>query len=256
MRVKCIVLGALVVLSAFAGAQIKLQEQPIQEGFNTLRAHPGLKLTLDGAEQVGASITPFTTTAYIFQDIEDGRPMAKVEVIGTSNGAQTFRIVGDGTTLWIYDTARNMYSATRYGNYRGAQPDGYLNNLLSALKSMVKGQAAYPVRMLMEVYGGENARYTTWMPGTAIEDTGSVIRYMLGTPVRRRLEFTYQYVAPYQNVRQIDYFDEISFQTATRDVTWTLTPTSFDLVLPDANFTFTPPAGSRTIVGVRSVTVG
>jgi hypothetical protein len=246
-------LGALTAISF---AQIKPAEQPIQEGFSTLRGHPGLKVSLEGSQQIGDRITPFTTTAYWFQDVEDGRTMAKLEMVVTWNGSQSFRVVADGVTLWIYDNNRREYSATRYGNYNGAQPDGYANSLLAAVKSIAKGQCAYPIRLLSEVYGGEQPRYTTWIPGTAIEDTGSIVRYMLGTPVRRRLEFSYMYVAPYMNIRQIDYFDEISFQDASREITWTLVPTSFDLILGDANFAFIPPAGSRSVVGVRSVTVG
>lgn len=235
-------------------AQIKPIEQPIQDGFALLRTHPGLQVTLDGTQQIGADpATTLRTVTYWFQDVEGGRPMAKVEMLGYVNGVQTFVMVGDGITLWAYDLTRNEYSASRYGEFNGNQPADYVNALLNTMRSMIKGQAAYPVRLLSETYAGENARYTTWLPGTAIVDTGTSIRYAMGNPLRRQLDFTYN---PGPGISKITYFDEVYFGAAARDINWTLTPVSSDVAPAGSSFTFVPPDSARSVAGVRPVTGG
>ena len=255
VNLKLAVLGSLVLSAAVAFGQIKPAEQPIQQGFTTLRGHAGLTLTLDGTQKIGTDpATTFKTVTYWFQDVESGRPMAKVEMLGYVNGSATFLLVGDGVTLWAYDMVRNEYSTSRYGAFNGAQPADYVNALLNTMRSMIKGQAAYPVRLLSETYAGENARYTTWVPGTAIVNTGTDIQYSLGNPVWRRMDFSYNYVAPYMNITQIAYFDEVYFANQARDINWTLTPLSSDTAPAGSNFSFVPPNSARAVTGVRPVT--
>ena len=257
MLLKPFYLGCLILsATSSAFAQIKDAEQPIQQAFASLRGHPGLQITLDGMQKIGDVETPFKTVAYWFQDIEDGRPMSKVEVQSFVNGIQTFRIVGDGVTLYSYDKTRNEYSSSRYGSFRNAQPGGYVNTLLSSLKSLLKGQSEYAGRLLNETYGGDVSRYTTWVPGTAVENTGEVVRYVLGNPVHRNLEFWYAFVAPNTLLNHIDYFDSVNMGVQTREISWTITLQSFDVALDDASFSFVPPAGARAIAGVRVVTGG
>lgn len=254
MKSAVLVLGTL--LTALSFGQIKPSEEPIQHAFEAYRSHAGLQVTLDGTQQIGDNTKTFRTVAFWFQDIEDGRPMSKVDIVGYVDGNMTYRFVGDGVTAWTWDAVRNEYSASRYGNFSGAQPANYVNALFSSLKPLMRGQAGYPLRMLSESYSGEQARYTTWMPGTTVENTGDVVRYMLGDPVHRRLEFYYQYVAPATALTHVDYFDEVSFGTTSRVVNWTMKMESFDLALDEENFKFVPPAGARSVVGVRPVTGG
>lgn len=254
MKSAVLVLGTL--LAAISLGQIKPSEEPIQHAFEAYRAHGGLQATLEGTQQIGEDTTTFKTVAFWFQDIEDGRPMSKVEIVGYVNGQMTYRFVGDGTTAWTYDPVRNEYSSARYGNYSGAQPANYVNALFSSLKPLMRGQAGYPLRLLSESYSGEQARYTTWLPGTAVENTGDVVRYMLGNPVHRRLEFWYSYIAPATQLTKVDYFDEVSFGGTPRTINWTMKMVSFDIALDEANFKFVPPAGARAVVGVRPITAG
>jgi hypothetical protein len=256
VNVKSLTLLCTALLACSAFAQIKPEEEQIQTAFAGLRVHPGLQITMDGTQKIGDNTTTFKTIAYWFQDIEDGRPMTKLEMLGYVNGTEKFRIVGDGITLWAYDEARNEYSASRYGTYKDGQPTAYVNDLLSSLRSLVKGQSSFVGRMLGEVYGGEEARYTTWLPGTNIENTGAVVRYVLGNPVHRSLEFWYTSMPPNMVLNHIDYFDEVSFGDQNRDLDWTITLLSFDLALTDTSFQFIPPTGSRAVAGVRPVTGG
>ncbi|MEA2552809.1 MAG: hypothetical protein QOJ65_985 [Fimbriimonadaceae bacterium] len=248
------VCAVLCVSPAFG--QIKPAEQTLQRAFETLRGHAGLQVTLDGTQQIGDTTTAFKTVTYWFSDIEDGRPMTKMEMIGYVNGSETFKLVGDGVTLWTYDKLRNEYSSSRYGNYRGEHPKNYVSALLATVRSYIKGQASYPIRLLGEVYGGEGARYTSWMPGTTIEDNGQAIRYMLGSPVRRRLEFWYTNLSPSVIINHIDFSDQVSFGSSTRDIDWSMSPVSFDVMVSAADFEFVPPPNSRAVVGVRPVTGG
>lgn len=256
MTVKSVLLTGLLLSACSAFGQIKPVEQPIQQGFETLRAHPGLQITLDGTQQIGNDQTTFRTVTYWYQDVENGRPMAKVEMIGYVNSNATFIMVGDGVTLYTYDMVRNEYASSRYGTYSGNQPQDYVNALLESMRSIIKGQTAYPVRLLLEVYAGEAARYTTWLPGGSIEDTGTAIRYSLGNPVTRTLTFSYNFVAPYQNITQISYFDEVYFASIARDINWTITPLSSDTAPTGANFQFVPPNNATAVAGVRPVTGG
>ena len=243
-------------MSSLAVAQIKPEEQSIQQAFEGLRAHPGLQVTLTGETTIGTNETALKSVTTWFQDVEDGRPMSKLEMVIYVNNIETYRIVGDGTTLYAYDEQRNEYSSTRYGNYNGAQPANYVNALLASTRSMLQGQAAYPGRLLSEVYAGDDARYTTWVPGAAIENTGAIVRYTLGNPVHRSMEFDYTNVPPNVILNSISYFDHVDLGATSRDVNWNIALQSFDVVLTDANFSFTPPAGARAVVGVRPVTGG
>jgi outer membrane lipoprotein-sorting protein len=256
VNVKSIVLVCFSLLACAAFAQIKPEEQPIQQAFVGLRAHAGLQITQTGTSQIGTTETHFKSVTTWFQDVEDGRPMAKLEMLIYLNDVESFRIVGDGTTVYAYDEQRNEYSASRYGNYAGAQPASYVNSLLASVRSVLKGQTVYPGRLVSEVYGGEGARYTSWIPGTTVENTGAIVRYVLGNPVHRSFEFAYTNVPPNVVLNSIDYFDHVDMGGATRDVNWSISVLSFDLALGDVTFTFVPPAGARSVVGVRPVTGG
>jgi outer membrane lipoprotein-sorting protein len=256
VNVKSLVLVCISLLACSAIAQIKPEEQPIQQAFFGLRAHAGLQVVQTGISKIGTTQTQFKSVTTWFQDVEDGRPMAKVEMLIYLNDVEIFRIVGDGTTVFAYDEQRNEYSASRYGNFSGAQPASYVNSLLASVRSLLKGQTVYSGRLISEVYGGEASRYTSWIPGTAIEDTGSIVRYVLGSPVHRSFEFNYSNVPPNVILTSIDYFDHVDMATVSREVNWTLTLTSFDVALSDVTFSFVPPAGVRSVVGVRPVTGG
>lgn len=256
MLSRLLVLACLGFTAATALSQVAPAEQPIQSALTGLRTHAGLQVVLSGTQSAGEASETFTTTLYWFESIEDGRPVVRVEVVGDKNAAEVFRIVGDGVTLWAYDARRNEYSATRYGNYRGAQPENYVNALLGALGSMIEGRSALPVRLLNQVYGGESARYRSWLPGATPVNSGISVLYQLGSPVRRRLEFRYTGVDPAVLIDSIDYYDRVELGSIVRETTWQISPLSLDAVPAEANFSFVPPAGSRAIAGVRPVTTG
>jgi hypothetical protein len=256
VNVKSLGLVCFALLASSAFCQVKPEEQSIQQAFEGLRAHPGLQVTLDGTTTVGTTETTFKSVTTWFQSVEDGRPMSKIEMVISLNGAEIYRIVGDGTTLFAYDGRRNEYSASRYGNYSNAQPAAYVNALLSSVRSMLQGQAVYPGRLLSEVYAGEGSRYTSWIPGTAVENTGAIVRYVLGNPVHRNLEFTYTNIPPTVVLNTVQYFDHVERGSVARDVSWTMTLQSFDVALTDVAFTFLPPSGARPVVGVRPFTGG
>jgi hypothetical protein len=237
-------------LVALGQAQITPAEQPIQAALEALRGRAGVQLTMTGTETLGAANTTFQVDAFWFQAVEDGRPMSKVELRGWVNGVSTFRIVGDGTTLWAHDLGRNLYSADRYGNYSGAQPLDYLARLFASLGTVTRGRTAYPGRLLAETYAGEQARYRTWLPGAAIESNSSVVRYTLGNPERRRIEFYYTG----SNLNRVDFYDATPIGEAVREISWSMTVTPFDVALSEPAFQFVPPAGARPVVGLRPVT--
>ena len=256
MNVKSVVLVCGMLLACCASAQIRTEEQPIQQAFQGLRSHPGLQVTQTGTTQIGTNSSSFKTVTTWFQDVEDNRPMAKLEMVISLNGIEVFRIVGDGITLYAFDEQKNEYAASRYGTYTGAQPNDYVNALLSSTRSLLQGQPTYSGRLVSEVYAGEGARYTTWVPGATIEDTGALVRYTLGNPVHRSMEFSYSNVPPNVILNSIDYFDQVNLGAVVKTVNWSITVQSFDVALTDVQFSFVPPTGAKAVVGVRPVTGG
>lgn len=218
VNVKFLALACCALIASSAFAQIKPEEQSIEQAFEGLRAHPGLQITHTGSTQVGPSESTFKSISTVFQDVEDGRPMVKLEMVIFVNDLEIYRIVGDGVTLYAYDERRNQYSASRYGNYNGAQPAAYMNTLLSTVRSLLQGNTVFPGRIISEVYAGEDARYTSWIPGTAVENTGTIVRYVLGNPVHRSLEFSYTNVPPNVILNSIEYFDHVDLGAVARDV--------------------------------------
>ena len=182
--------------------------------------------------------------------------MAKIEMLITLNDVEIYRIVGDGVTLFAYDERRNEYSASRYGNYANAQPASYVNTLLASVRSLLQGQNVYAGRLISEVYAGEGSRYTSWIPGAFVENTGAIVRYTLGNPVHRSFEFGYTNVPPNVVLNTIDFYDHVDRGSVSRDINWQMTLTSFDVALSDVTFSFAPPSGARAVVGVRPVTGG
>ena len=256
MNVKSLLLVCAALLAQAAFAQIKTEEQPIEQAFETLRSHAGLQITQTGTTQVGNTQTTFKSITTFFQDTEDGRPMAKLQMLIYLNGAEVYRIVGDGITLYAFDERLNQYSGSRYGNYSGAQPADYLNALLDSTRSLLQNNAVYPGRLLSEVYAGEDARYTSWIPGVAVENTGTVVRYTLGSPAHRTLEFDYRSIPPTVTLNSIAYYDHVDMGVVSRDVNWSVSLSSFDVALSDVAFNFVPPTGAQSVVGVRPVTGG
>src|SRR5207248_523774 len=106
VNVKSIAFVCLCLAASSAFAQIKPEEKPIQQAFASLRVHPGLQITLDGTQKIGDTTTSMKSVTTWFQDVEDGRPMTKMEMLGFVNGNERFRVVGDGITLWAYDDRR------------------------------------------------------------------------------------------------------------------------------------------------------
>src|SRR5690349_8567348 len=81
VNVKFLALGVVALVASTAFAQIKPEEQSIEQAFEGLRAHPGLQITHKGTTQVGPSESTFESISTLFQDIEDGRPMVKLEMV-------------------------------------------------------------------------------------------------------------------------------------------------------------------------------
>ena len=261
-------LGVCVALSlgALASAQLNsVEEQNLDAAFAyftdpVVGAYAGMKLQMDGTQQIGESIETFSTTVYWFNGIQDGRPMALISAYGFGNGQPLFQIVGNGTTLWAHDIRRNEYMASRYGNYEGAQPETYTATLFKTLQSLIKGRSSPGVRFLNEVFGWEmrpSQFYRSWMPGVRPVDDGTTFRYQLGDPVRRRLSFDYSLVGGGKRLlTRINYFDQTNLGNDYRLVDWKIDITPLNTVPEGVTFAYTPPIGARPISGIRPVTGG
>jgi hypothetical protein len=256
-------------------AQTQTPTQRIQEAMTPLRDYNAAWIQVSGTETLGTVQTPIQT------DIYWDTPTTKsfVEILSQNNGVINQRLVGDGVSLWAYSPARNEYSANIYGAYTGPQPQTYRSNLLSSITHLLKGTSAYGGRLLNEVYGGEAALYRSWVPingeptvyengttytnplngrqYTSIPTQRDFIVYELGNPLRRAVIFERLWgplrsgvdgwklasvsVAEYARLGNRDRFIDVRVIFNGGGI-----PTT-------ANFSFQPPAGSKSLTGPRPV---
>jgi hypothetical protein len=228
-----------------------------------------------GTETLGGVQTQIQT------DIYWSTPSATsfVEVLSHTNAVMKQRLVADGVALWAYNPVRNEYSANIYGAYTGPQPQTYRSNLLGSITHLLKGTSAYGGRLLNEVYGGEAAVYRSWVPingeptvyengatyanpvngrqYTSVPTQRDFIVYELGNPQRRVVIFERLWgplrsgidgwrlasvsVAEYARLGNRDRLIDVRVTFSGGGI-----PTT-------ANFSFQPPAGSKSLTGPRPV---
>ncbi|HTQ10654.1 MAG TPA: hypothetical protein VMI31_11320, partial [Fimbriimonadaceae bacterium] len=144
------------------------QEQGIESAFKLLRANNEILAVLSGTDRIGSTTSTLYSNAFFDWDMANPDSFAKAEINDYVNNAHLRRIVGDGTTLWSYDFARNSYTTFRYGAYSGAPPQGFRSNMLQELGSSARGSTVYLARLLKEVFSGDYAQYSDWFPGAGI----------------------------------------------------------------------------------------
>ena len=140
-------------------------EKAINDSLIGLRASTGVIFHLEGHEWVNNASAPIQCDLFYSVRYNGSQPFVQVELTSFLNGKVSDRIVGDGTTLWIYNCRTFEYSATAYGTYSGKVAPNYLRDLLLMVYSKARGAAVYPARLLKETFSGDNVEYRSWMPG-------------------------------------------------------------------------------------------
>lgn len=151
-------------------------EKAINDSLLGLRASTGVIFHLEGSEWVNNAQVPIQCDLFYSVRMDGNRPFIQLELTSFVNRKISDRIVGDGTTLWIYNCRTFEYSATAYGTYSGKIAPNYLRDLLLMVYSGARGSASYPARLLKETFSGDNVEYRSWMPGSqAVSITGGQV---------------------------------------------------------------------------------
>lgn len=182
----------------------------ISDALRNLRMSPGISISIDGLETIGNRSGKTRIDIAYFEQTQNSRLWAWGEMAESANGYLVKRTVGDGLTFWSWSPARNEYLSAVYGSYGKENPKDYKNNLFQSLATVAMGPAAYGVRLVREVYGGDSAGFREWLPGAttevltrgmapfkdaitgqpyAADDTHDYIVQELGDPVRRCMTF-------------------------------------------------------------------
>ena len=145
--------------------QEALNDACIVGAYSTIESGPAFELTLSGTETLNGHQRSYTSYLWwsMGENPATGYPTTAqvlLEDYDTTSGGAFLEncYVGDGKTLWVYDTARQTYSASFYSYYGSEPPAGYSGSdatrLLSNLYAVVKGQSAYLVRLLRDINPG------------------------------------------------------------------------------------------------------
>lgn len=249
-------LATFLLAATPALAQLQPEEAPIQSGLEQLRTKRTVSLNLSGTETYNETVVPFEFDVVWNWDPASPTTPANVRMFYFYNTVPIADIVGDGTTLWAWNHRRREYSATRYGAYNGAAPEGHMATLMQSLNSLTTAYPNTAARFLKEIFAGSNAQYRTWLPGATVVAGEGSVNYSVGDPARRSIEFRYVVEDGLTRLTEVQYFDTRQIGSRERTIRWTMTINGADVPMDPSEFTFQPPAGSRPIVGLRPVTGG
>jgi hypothetical protein len=246
--VRSLAFAALIAVSSLAvSAQ---PEKKIQDAFAALRDKNQVHLHLEGTDRLGNRTSQILVDGYWHRGVTAGRPFAHLWVHNYRGPEEVFRAVADGMVLWQYDPKRSEYSATAYGSYRGPQPDDYEDVLLRNVNAGTRGPANHLIRLMREIWGGDDALYRSWMPGYQPVDEGTTITYRAEDAMFRQVTFHIDL----QNgeLRAVSYYDRTRVGAEERILEWTLTIRVYEEP-QNWQFAFTPPPGTRAVSGIRPV---
>jgi hypothetical protein len=230
---------ALVVLAGVASAQVPPPtEDSIVSAFATLRSQPDLYVRLDGQQIINGATYDALSELYFHQVVVGGQTLAKVEVQRkfkrpTDTGYTIFqRVVGDGFSLYDYRPTAYEFTAINYGDYnapvRTAEEQArYVKRLIAMVVHAVGDTEALTVRVLREIYGGDQASFHRWIPQVEPQISANAITYDLGSPATR--SYTFQFDTTNTTITGISAFDARRTGTGVRTGTYNLFVTN---VLP------------------------
>lgn len=140
-------------------------EQAINQSLWPLRMTSNFALHLEGTEWINNAYAPIQCDLQYTTRLDGNRPISQVQLITYLNGRVADRIVGDGTSLYVYNCRTYEYSATRYGSYDGKPTANYQRDLILLVSAAARGSATYPARLFREVFSGDAVEYRSWAPG-------------------------------------------------------------------------------------------
>lgn len=281
--------GAVAVSTAQTVAQIARDD--IQQAYLRVReAGPTVRLVVRGTE--GASQRRYRSEIVYRTGTRqwiEVREFSGSDALADNQLPERRWVIGDGTTMWVYDLGRREYSAYRYGPHSGNPGNGYIADFMQTLQRHTRGQSAPGARVVSEIFTENGPLMQPWIPGLSNPVPLSDPAYGPASPVwppadtdpgRGYLDpvmpSLYAY-RPTDRRRFWHYYEPTLQRTVTFEITnlkvndadpdlWTLTAvysadrgagarewevqiTSNYTATMTSPFTFAPPRGSRPLSG-------
>ena len=217
MMRRWILSSGFLAMAGLAAAQVPPPtEDSIASTFATWRSQPNFYIRLDGQQVINRATYDVLSELYFHQAVVNGQTLAKVEVQRkfkrpTDTAYTIFqRIVGDGYTIYDYRPTAYEYSAISYADYGGPartaeEQASYTKRLVAMVVHAAGDTEALTVRLLREVYGGDQAMFHRWIPQADPQISANAITYDLGSPVTR--SYTFQFDALNSTITGISAYD-------------------------------------------------
>lgn len=235
-------------------------EVPLQSALEQLRSQQYLYLSITSTDTVAGKAT--TTATDLWWSIENPgtvNAVAKIDLIrklepaSGSGGSPVnmFRVIGDGTNLYVYDFFKYEVSTVPYGPVTSSNQAQYVPNLLDLVNAAARGVDTYGADFLRQVYGGTASTYRRWIPAASPQGSGQAVVYTQARPAERQI--TFQYTTDASNpsnviytITEIDGEEAKNIGSTRRVTTWKIVPlapttisadffTPFGVYVPKAN---------------------
>lgn len=220
-------------------------DERVQKAFENLRTRPSLRLSLDIQENIGPRMRRTNVTAFWKQFTVDGSGPALLEIREADiTGFQKplRRIVADGEHLTIYNVADNTYRRWNYKRRPNQGPERMLRILSEEVEDT---PSEVIVRLLSQVYGSDFPVFQPWLPGAYANLDGSNVHYSRGAAPLTNTSITF-FMFP---LVQISGYEKTGEAIDAKITKWNLL--IHNVILGrgwnGADFTFTPPNGSREV---------
>lgn len=244
----------------------------IQTAYENLRTFNGLEVQVSATQQIGQLSTSYTSDVYWYWGATaSGQSIPKLISTEYRNGAATNQTVGDGSTLWLYNPARNEYLAHTYSPNPANAGTANRLDLLQHFNYESDAPVHYAARLLREIYGDDNALFRSWDPQSSVTvltagsendpltgqnytptETRDFVMYE--TPNTRSTVFERSLVSTPDGTSEwvirnvyIARRDKLAGQDRLLEVQ--LTPTAQTTAPPSGTFSFKPPVGSKPLQG-------
>ncbi|RYG35149.1 hypothetical protein EON81_13560 [bacterium] len=235
---KAPILAAIALLGASVAAQLDPASAVLTPQFGRWRTPDpdpnsttpiDFRVEMNGTEQFGSRVEFFRIVGFhhIVPGVSSAPGLHQLEIVeyrGTeTNMTEVSRVVGDGRWIWRFDKGRREFTAAPY-NADGILQDEQAENDMFALAAVtVRGNAAWPLRLMREIYSGPAAQYRSWQSPSTLDVNESDPTYRVGDPLqpRRQLRWAMN-SSDNTSIEAAAFFDRSFVKNVERQTAWTM----------------------------------
>ncbi len=213
-----------------------------------LATHKQLTLVLSGTENDGGREHKFSAVLAIEFSIQNGRQVAKMELLDYRDNQLQKRVAADGERFWAYDLKGKVYTSTEYGTaaYVGKEKERLFQNMLLRMK----GGQTFLARLVKDAFGGTlnaSSAWMPWRPNAKVSVQGENIVCASTAPTANTLTYALEPVIGFgYALKGVDYTEETLISGRVRSTQWTVSIFR-DQLAQGTSWVFVPPAGSRAV---------